>query len=192
MHDPGREDTMYSICFVLKVWTMYPCIHFHLFFTYYRGWVSLYHYVSVYPHIHFNLHLDFSWGRGGLCHFISTQWLPKHTWCMWQFVYIENCMGKSPIVTSDRWFSHTIFYIHKLSHTQHILSLGCLWSSYPLQTTLRLFLPEVKAIISRGGVVFATSYPRIHTLQGSTFKVAGYSAVTSKVHFSSSPSTLTS
>ena len=27
-------------------------------------------------------------------------------------------------------------------------------------------------------MVFATSYPRIHTLQGSAFEVAGYSAVT--------------
>ena len=27
-------------------------------------------------------------------------------------------------------------------------------------------------------MVFATAYPRIHTLQGSTFEVAGYSAVT--------------
>ena len=35
-------------------------------------------------------------------------------------------------------------------------------------------------IISREGVVFATRYPRIHTLQGSTFEVAGYSAVTPK------------
>ena len=27
----------------------------------------------------------------------------------------------------DRWFFHTILYIHKLSHTPRILSLGSLW-----------------------------------------------------------------
>ena len=27
----------------------------------------------------------------------------------------------------DRWFSHTILYIHKLPHTPRILSLGSLW-----------------------------------------------------------------
>ena len=32
----------------------------------------------------------------------------------------------------DQWFSHIILYIHKLSHTPHILSLGSLWLTRPL------------------------------------------------------------
>ena len=91
----------------------------------------------------------------------------QNTWCMRQLVYIENCMGKSPIVKKkclnnyliwykvfkrqvcdpfevgklyfkwdgylhnfsyDRWFSHTILYIHKLSHIPRILRLGSLWT----------------------------------------------------------------
>ena len=71
-------------------------------------------------------------------------------------------------------------------------------SAYPLQTTLGLFLGEgwslplrihvsayplhdqttLRFNISRERVVFAASYPRIHTLQGSAFEVAGYSTVT--------------
>ena len=66
-------------------------------------------------------------------------------------------------------------------------------SAYPPQSTLGLFLEEGWSsplrirvstsnymytwITPRGGLVLATSYPCIHTLQGSTFEVAGYSAV---------------
>jgi len=39
-------------------------------------------------------------------------------------------------------------------------------------------------IIFRRGVVFATTYPRIRSLQGSSFEMAGYSAVT-PAHLSS-------
>ena len=40
----------------------------------------------------------------------------------------------------DRWFSHTILYIHKLSHTPPILSLGSLWCDTRFKLTCVLEL----------------------------------------------------
>ena len=119
--------------------------------------------VSAYPRIHFALHLHYFLGEG------------------WS----------SPL--RIRVSAYPL-------RTTLTLLLGEGWSSplrsaYPLRTTLTLFLgeglvfatayPRIRVstshytyIISRGGVVFATAYPRISTLQGSTFHVTGYSAVT--------------
>ena len=75
-------------------------------------------------------------------------------------------------------------------------------SAYPLQTTLRLFLEEGWSLPLRIHVSayplhdqttlrlflgkWWSSPPRIHTIQGSTFEVAGYSAVTPRIQYATS------
>ena len=46
----------------------------------------------------------------------------------------------------DSWFSHTILYIHKLSHTSRILSLGSLWLNMTISPAL---FPAVTVTVFR-------------------------------------------
>ena len=55
----------------------------------------------------------------------------------------------------DRWFSHTILYIHKLSLTPHIFSLGSLWVN-PIISKILFFVTSH----------FVTLLQRCQTLRG--------------------------
>ena len=100
---------------------------------------------------------------------------------------LRICVSAYPLSTTltlflgEGWSSPLRIRI-STSHYIYITSRGgvVFATSY---SRIRVSTLHYTYIISRKGVVFATAYPCIRTLQGSTFDVTGYSAVTPWIRF---------